>query len=910
MKIRDKGLNWKKIKTSPCLWLSIVILMLYGILYIRFLAGDFAYMYTDIGSDTFDINYPLYTFFSRGYQEYSLNVGLGMDMSSYLYQYYNPINLFVVLLPENLIPWGIMAALLIKLEMLGIFSYKLFAKLTGEKWGSFAGALIWTFSGYVMLWGQHYGFCTSLVMFTVFLYLTYLYMEEKEKSQVVLLVLWVTFMLFTSYYFLYMTAVASAVFVILYMVFHKKSWKMLVKKLAGLAGMGILGVCIGGQCLVTTLNTFMESTRSASVTAGTLGMFFTPNDPGTLYGFLARFFSNNTLGIGNDYAGAGNYYEIAMLFTTAFFLIVLPYLIIKKETRTETVVLTAISIFALIFPISSKLFTLTIGSYRWTYFICFLEAYACARGMGMMWREEKKWKVAVSVLMAMILTAAAYGLLFHAQARRYLELNVGVLMVYAVFLLIYGSILLLRYRILALQRLIPAMLVGILCIEILVTEFPTINDRENPTRNQLAVEGYNDGTRNAVKVIDSCDTMPYRIIKTYESGSENDGIAQEYAGLRAYMTTNPASWITYRDMYGGKGISSNFVEFKQENYVLHSLLGVEYVINRDDRKDCLSPLNYKYINTMGNKIIYHNDNAVPFGYLYNDIWEKGEVESFDEAGRTLAAVQGFYFSDSEKSGDVSEYQKRQEMSLEEKNLLNRVCVLTDCQAEYTENGIRLFDFSEDPNIVLSGIGEQLDNEPIHMIMMSINVDQETDMALYYKRADQKDFSQDQVLIFQVSPDNPEWRYFIPGDVEDIRIDVSDGAEEAEIVKLAVSNCQEENRAYRELQKSEVSEIEYQEGIYSAAVKNSGEKSQMLCVPLMYASGWQASIDGKEAEIYNINSGLCGIEIPSGNHTVVLHYEIPHEKLGDILTATGLAVGVILLLWEEYRKRRNRKKEQA
>lgn len=907
MKIRDRGLNWKQIKISPCLWLSIVILMLYGILYIRFLAGEFAYMYTDIGSDTFDINYPLYTFFSRGYQEYSLNVGLGMDMSSYLYQYYNPINLFVVLLPENLIPWGIMVALLMKLEMLGIFSYKLFAKLTGEQWGSFAGALIWTFSGYVMLWGQHYGFCTSLAMFTVFLYLTYLYIEEKEKSQVVVLVIWVTFMLFTSYYFLYMTAAASVIFVILYMIFHKKKWKLLIKKLVGLAGMGILGVCIGGQCLVTTLNTFMESTRSDSVTAGTLDMLFTPSAPGTLYGFLARFFSNNTLGIGNDYVGAGNYYEIAMLFTTAIFLIVLPYLIIKKESKIETVVLTTLSILALIFPISSKLFTLTIGSYRWTYFICFLEAYACAWGIGMMRREEKKWKITVSVLMAIFLTAVAYGMLFYAQGKGYLELNVKALIVYVVFLLIYASILLLRYHIQAFQRLIPVMFVGILFVEILVTEFPTINDRENPTRNQLAVEGYNDGTRNAVKVIDSCDKMPYRIIKTYESGSENDGIVQEYAGLRAYMTTNPASWITYRDMYGGKGISNNFVEFRQENYVLNSLLGVEYVINRDDRKDCLSSLNYKYINTMGNKIIYHNNNAIPFGYLYDGIWEKGEVESFDEAGRTLAAVQGFYFSDSRQSGDVSGYEKRRDVGLEENNLLNREYASTDCQVAYTENGIRISDFAEDPNIVFSGIGEQLNNEPIHMIMMKINVEQETDMALYYKRFNQKNFSQDQVLIFQVSPDNQEWRYFIPGDVEDIRIDVSDGAEEVEIVKLAVSNCQEENKAYRELQNSEVSEIEYQEGIYSARVKNSGETSRMLCVPLMYASGWQASIDGKEAEIYNINSGLCGIEIPAGNHTVVLHYELPHEKLGDVLTAVGLTVGVLLLLWEEYRKRQNRKK---
>ncbi len=898
MSKKRKSLSWKKIGMSPYLWLFVIISMLYGLLYLRFLAGDFAYVYVDIGGDTYDINYPLYNLFSgvfhgNGYEDYMLNVGLGMDMSSYIWQYVNPINLLMVLIPKRLIPWGIMLALYIKLHLMGIFSYKLFHKLTKETWGSFAGALIWTFSGYVMLWGQHYGFCTSLVMFTVFLYLVYIYIEETEKSRNGILVLWIAWMLFTSYYFLYMTAFASALFVLLYMIFRRKSPKQTVRKLAGLAGMGVLGICIGGVCLIPTLNTFTESTRGTAVTAFSLAALFLPNDAGTLYAFLARFFSNNTMGIANDYTGISNYYEIAMLFTTSLFLLVLPYLLTKKETRVKTLVLTVVSLLALIFPVSGKLFTLTVGSHRWTFLLCYLEAYACAVALGMLWQETKQWKIAISLAAALVLTGGSYYLLLLAQKQEYFTLDYRVMILYAAFLLVYGMLLLAKRWIRPLRLALPGVMVVLLCVELLVSEYPTVNNRLNPTRSQLAVEGYNDGTSEVVASIPERTTTPYRVIKTYESGSENDGIIQGYAGLRAYMVTNPTSWITYRDMYGGQGLSDNFVEFKSDNYILSSLLGVKYLISRPEEADSVSVRNYASVKEVGTKQLYRNQNVLPFGYLYDSMWSKSEAESFGEIDRTLAAVAGFYFTEEADGQNAAAYQPAALGSGEEQSLLDWAFMENDCQAQRTENGIFITDFGEDPNIVMEGVGELLDSSVIHRVTIGVEVDCETDMALYYKRADQELFRGDQILIFQVSPENPEWTYTLPGDVEDIRIDVSSEVSETTITKLTISNCFEENAAYKKLQNSEVNDIVYTKNTYSAAVNNTEQNTQMLCVPFFYARGWQAAVDGEATTLYNINSGLCGVEIPPGEHQVTLTYQVPHKNLGICLSAAGL---VIYLLW--------------
>ena len=89
--------GWERAKKSPCFKLFLVISALFSVLFARFWLGDYAYLYLDVGADTFDINYPLYRLFSDAlhsgeYEDYFLNVGLGMDMSSYFYQYLNPLN--------------------------------------------------------------------------------------------------------------------------------------------------------------------------------------------------------------------------------------------------------------------------------------------------------------------------------------------------------------------------------------------------------------------------------------------------------------------------------------------------------------------------------------------------------------------------------------------------------------------------------------------------------------------------------------------------------------------------------------------------------------------------------------------------------------------------------------------------
>lgn len=106
-------------------------------------------------------------------------------------------------------------------------------------------------------------------------------------------------------------------------------------------------------------------------------------------------------------------------------------------------------------------------------------------------------------------------------------------------------------------------------------------------------------------------------------------------------------------------------------------------------------------------------------------------------------------------------------------------------------------------------------------------------------------------------------------------------------------------------------------LYAAALRNSGVKdiacqdngycftterdsAGMACVAIPYSKGWTAFLDNEAVEILPINSGLCGIEIPAGTHTVTMKYQTPYFKLGCILNLLGL--GVLVCCGLVFRKR--------
>ena len=75
---------------------------------------------------------------------------------------------------------------------------------------------------------------------------------------------------------------------------------------------------------------------------------------------------------------------------------------------------------------------------------------------------------------------------------------------------------------------------------------------------------------------------------------------------------------------------------------------------------------------------------------------------------------------------------------------------------------------------------------------------------------------------------------------------------------------------------------------------NNEKSGILQIGASYSSGWKAYVDGKEAEVINVNTGFIGISLEEGEHEIYFKYCTPWIKTGAIISILGILSLIIII----------------
>ena len=79
-----------------------------------------------------------------------------------------------------------------------------------------------------------------------------------------------------------------------------------------------------------------------------------------------------------------------------------------------------------------------------------------------------------------------------------------------------------------------------------------------------------------------------------------------------------------------------------------------------------------------------------------------------------------------------------------------------------------------------------------------------------------------------------------------------------------------------------------------------QQSQKLLVSIPYDEGWSATIDGKPVDVECFYTGLCGLSVDDGEHTIELTYSTPGLAAGAGVSVASLGVFAI---WRVMAKRR-------
>ncbi|MBE5932859.1 MAG: hypothetical protein E7263_05490 [Lachnospiraceae bacterium] len=641
----------KKGKNVDLLIIWTIVTAMFCILYGKFIRGDFVYIYSDIGRDTIDSYWPRFLL-SLGFVNefenfgYTLQKGLGEFVSDGIIRFTNPFDwIFFIIEPTK----AVLVALYLKIIWISGFAWAYFKKMFSRRETILVCTILWTFSGWFILWGQHYWFATAYAYFTAILF----FLEkliDKDKS-LVFMVIPLALLTGSSYYFTYIIGVFSIVYLVIRGIHKKLGLKNIVKLVVLLGVLELVAIFISAIMLYPALASFLQSSRTSSLKVSWLEML-EPRTIDYLLVFLGRILSTDFWGRGNDYTGTFNYYEMSINYASVLFVIACVYLIINKyHKRVLLFFLTCI--IGVMIPLASKLIQFQAITLRWTLVFnvgiiliigCFLEK---------LWNniEKKENKILYKTLVISDTFIVVWILLLNLLGKEFapkLKMDSDVLTKLIIFWVAVNVILILltikkTYN----YKIVVMCVLGFVCIEQVVMNYDVINQRKAIDKSLYNLSYYNDGTEYVVDKLNLVDSSLYRINKTYMSQFYNDASAQGYNGVSSYSSTHSNELIETMNVlnipfsFG----HPNYILVSYKDRYVNQLLSVKYLISKSEQANNMY---YKKVFSGSGFYVYEDLKALPFGYLYSNKLDADDflaLETIDD--RSAALMLGFYSENEE-----------------------------------------------------------------------------------------------------------------------------------------------------------------------------------------------------------------------------------------------------------------------
>lgn len=872
--VRDK--NWK----SPLMVLAVMSVIFLA-LYHSFLFGGQLYAYTDVGADTIDQYLPMTVFEVDALREgtteqYSLQYGLGRFLGGTLMKYLNPVNLPLLLCAEEYLNVGLMISLYLKYAVICLFALFFFRRLLKQERAACVCALLWTFSGYAVLWGQHYQFLTGIAAFTVAVYGFQLFLEDSHRWYLVIPA--VAYLASTGYYYLYIGCYFFLGYGVLYLAFQGRGLKAIAKKAGGFALVMIAAACIAGASLIPAVVSFFSSARVEQVAAGIGGepVLYSKN---VLMAMLSRLFSNNLFGVGDEFLGPTNYYECAILSVSLLFVFAFVYLMQGKNWKRVLGITTVCALLACM-PGFSRLIVFSSAAQRWTYLLCFAEVIAIGSALADLcrrWNEaESRKRLLRTVLLTDGLLAFAMAVLYlyHIQVGGWL-LNEKAVITLAVIVALYHIGLAVMTR----SRRAFAILMALVAAELVLNNYATVNDRKTPSVEQWETELYNDGTREVVRWIQQRDDSLYRIGKTYWSVHYCDSLIQDYNGVGIYNSTNSAELLALAEAYGYTW-AGNRVGFDGTDLLTNSMLGVKYVIAQSG--EALNPDYYEKIYDDGSHAVYENLYWLGFGWWQDEdppLTEGTGLEKLEELTRTASSA---------KTIDLLPYLTHTEN-----------CRIEGCTVTGTGARMRLaFDAPElEEGWLVSGLRVKMTAQAGSNAYLLVSTE---DSGFSWDHYDVQSYGAGSVSF---SLDNT-----LTEPLTGIQLEISLACQQIglEALELVIVDGAGLRQSLSAMQAGRVTDLTQQGGVFSGTVTNPGEESALLCLPLVYSVQWEATVDGQAVAVQCFNAGLVGLEVEPGGHEIRLSYRSGVYRLAGAVSAAGTLLFVTAVCLENKRFKYKRK----
>ena len=879
---------------------SLIYMGLYGF----FIFGNAVYMYSDVGSDSLSSSYPIITMLSRLYREkqftfYTLSSGLGSDTSATFLQYLNPLKFLLLNFGKDSFPLSVLLFVFLQHLFTAVFAYGFFKALLKAKRPAVFAALIWGYTSYIVVWGQNYSFGVCILLFTASMF--FLQLLLNRPSRLYFMLLSFTFALFiaSNYYFFYMTGVFTIFYVIFFTLSVRKKEnriKRMIKSLFTLALSALMSMAIACASILPIVMNFLGSARTGDTTRFDLKALLTPYGMKAYFTFLGRFFSASIMGSGSNFTGYLNFYETALLYTSALFFFALIYVLFRKKSVIQAILVVVLTAGMLYCPAAGKLLTFNIFSQRYSFMICFVEVIAIAILLKDILSLDMKTVPAfyVSVLGAPIATAGVLFLLYMRRTALGYTLNKFAFLAAVAFIAVWTFWLILT-GLMKNKRMASIIGIVLLCAELLVTNQASIYDRAYLTKTDYKTDYFNDGTQDAVAKIKESDSGLYRINTSTEYDFANEGLVDGFNATTTYSNTNPASIVSLSRAFGNYQLSSNFFIAGCEQYYLYTLLAGKYLVCDlpDNEADSLEPPCFKEIGRTESNITFENVNALPFGYLYRNEMDGADFVTMNSYEKMRALAKSYVLTeeiDETKKKDADDHTKPAEGDTVLPVGTDKIRVRSVGPDAYFFLDISDY-YSEDA----------AETQFLHLAAERESIKEDIDLEVFILTSEHPDLSD---CISTTMPFNFIFNdsvIMLPDHTTLLRIDLPD---DGELVFSAMEFITSKGASedFKELQSTEITEVTFADDTYSATV-TSTKTNSMLCIPLLYTPNWNATVNGSKVQVFNINGGLCGISLPKGTCEIKMTYEIPNFGIAVKVSAVSAGLCFLIGIIPPFRRKR-------
>ncbi|HXT02285.1 MAG TPA: YfhO family protein [Elusimicrobiota bacterium] len=620
----------------------------------KFLVFHAAYLFKDIAADSINVDYPqlrhLFDYWrTDGMPGWSFSQGLGQDL--YPLGWNDPFFLVLIPFSGKSLPFGFIYMEAAKILAAGVFAYLWLRETELTDAAAVAGALLFSFSGFMIVGGPWMIFTPEAVDCAFLLFAFERFLKRGDwrwlPAPLALLSLLRPYLLFP--YALFFGLYATARFL------DERGWKprelaaFLWKFLLSAA----LGVLLAGAQLLSDLRQILQSPRASGPASlfkvySAKPVFGLAGSVQALTG-LFRLYSSDLLGTGSAFRGWGNYLEAPLNYCGLACLLLAPQAFAAMDARRRRIygALTGLAVAPMIFPYFRHLFWAFSGDYYRTYslFVVVLLVFFAARGLSELQRGGR----ARNLVLGASLAAALAGLLFVPAAfKAPVDLRLAAALA---GLLVADAVLIFLLGVKKYARAALAVLLASIILEAGAASRRTVDSRDVLTAEELAAKsGYNDFTVDALAAIRAGDPSFYRVEKDYRSNPTryrgfNDPKAQGYFGSSTYAQFNQESSLAFLSeldvLDRAKETDTRWIRGLRDREKLMTLAGVKYYLSKKPAGERPEHFADGALGTFGDVTVYQNRRALPLGFTYDRCLPFSRFHALETPAKEAALLDAF-----------------------------------------------------------------------------------------------------------------------------------------------------------------------------------------------------------------------------------------------------------------------------